>query len=202
MDYIERNRVVIAEIGRDLRLQKGELIRTGSHARFTPVGNYNSALLGTALHVGLKENPNRQGEHLKRCAARELALIRLVEQSAKHLLPEFPIFYGVLENAAGEPVGVLMEDFSQGGRYKVEDVTRSSIKPILDIEVPKELETIAGRKIDNYDLATMCFMVNGQRRIGDFDEMYSSMLPEELSHRYLISDLIDEKFTLRISYPL
>ncbi len=50
----------------------------------------------------------------------------------------------------------------------------------------------------------MCFTVNGQRRIGDFDEMYSCMRANEFLERYPIGDLIDgiEKFTLRISYSL
>ncbi len=204
MSYLERNQQTLAEIGQNLRLRRGSVIGRSPNTTFTSIGNYKSTILEKDLYIGLKENRHKEGDFLRGWVARELVLINMIEQRFPQLLPEFPVFHGILEHPTGETLGVLTEDFSYGGRYPVKGFPRSLFVDIPDKDVPKELEEIAGKEIDNYDLATMCFLVNGQRRIGDFGEMYSGMITTELSERYPIDDLMATivKYTLRIDYPL
>ena len=55
MDYLGRNRLLIAEIGQNLRLERGYEVGRGSGSRFTAVGHYRSKVLGDDVYVGLKE---------------------------------------------------------------------------------------------------------------------------------------------------
>ncbi len=204
MDYLGRNRLVIAEIGQNLRLERGYEVRRGSGSIFTAVGHYRSKVLGNDVYVGLKERKKFRGDVLRFPTARDLSLLRAIEQKLPHLLQEFPLFYGLLVDSTGEEVGVICEDFSQGGKYEVNEVTRSWRIPVRDDEIPKELERLKGRKIDNHDLATMCFLVDGRRRIGDFVEVFSGLSISEMEEIFPTSDLSKQlrKYTLRVKYNI
>ena len=83
-------------------------------------------------------------------------------------------------------------------------MTRSWRIPVRDDEVPKELEVLKGKQIDNHDLATACFLVNDKRRIGDFGEIFSGLSISEWEALFPTGDLLKQmkKCTLRVTYNL
>lgn len=204
MNYLERNHLVIAEIGQNLRLERGYQIGRDPGTRFTSMGHYKSDILGSDTYVGLKESKKFRGYVSRFVAARDLALLRKVEREMPRLLQEFPSFYGLLIDATGKEVGIICEDFSQGGKHEVREVIRSWLVSVEDAEVPKELEQLKGRKMDNRDLARMCFLVDGKRRIGDFEEIFSGLSGTEWEERLQFNDLLKQigKYTLRVRYKI
>ena len=194
MNYLERNQLLIAEIGQNLRLQRGKVIGVGTLSTFRSAGNYRSSLLDDDLYVGLKEIPSIR-HALDFQVALDLALIRAVEQNLPYMLSEFPIFYGLIRDSKGEKIGVVTEDFSKGGRYEVEDMGAYE-------ELPRELEKFLEMPITDYPLCTTSFLVNGQRRIGDFCIIYLYIHDEfEKFSPYDLKKEID-KYTLHIDYDL
>ena len=199
MNYLERNQLVIAEMGQKLRLERGKLIAdhhgfmTDRTTTVTSLGHYPSELLRGEVYVGLKEYSNKSKRTLPVVVATDLAIIHGAEQYVPQLLPEFPIFYGLLARSNGEPLGVLTEDFSKGGKYKVKDMYDS------DRNLPKELEALVGKRIDPYELATVCFTVNGQRRLGDFGAIHIALLAADWEEKYSFYDIMDSlaKYTLQ-----
>jgi hypothetical protein len=202
MDYLQRNRALIREMRQHMRFQRGEVIGRGSHATFTAAGHYGSSLLGEVVYVGVKEI-KLDGIALRLRTARELSILRKVEEKTPHLLPEFPIVYGLLADSPGRELAVFCEDFSQGGRYDIEPILQSWSQYISDEEVPKDLEKVKGSEIDNRDLATTCFMVNGKRRIGDFGEIRGIMRLQEADKVFPIDAIWKQmwRYTIRLTYP-
>lgn len=202
MDYLQRNRALIREMRQDLRFQRGEVIGKGSGATFTATGHYRSPLLGEDVYIGVKET-KLDGTVLRLRTAKELSMLHKVEEKTPHLLPEFPIVYGLLTDLTGREIAIFCEDFSQGGRYDVEPVLQLWGQYINDGEVPKDLKKVRGSKIDNRDLATTCFMVNGKRRIGDFGEICGLMSLQEADEAFPIDALWKQmwRYTIRLTYP-
>src|SRR3989344_1882947 len=167
MNYLERNQAIINEL-RGVRLERGNVVGRSYSMIFTSAGHYQSSVLGNTLYVGLKEynDPEQRKSSTEDRALGELHCVRTVAEQLPHLEAELPVFYGTLLDSEGKPVGIVTEDFSQGGRYEV----RSMVKD--KEEFPNELRGIFP-DIDSYDLAKVGFSVNGQRRLGDFSTLWS-----------------------------
>ncbi len=194
MDYLERNQLIVAEIGRNLRIQRTGHTAYSERTAFTPVGSYYSQVLREELFAGLKEGslPEWRVFH-------DLAFMRSLEGKFPHLVPELPIFYGLLRNREGAPLGVIMEDFSKGSKHKVHDVYEDGKN------LPGELRDLVGTpNLSNVELAKVCFMVEGCRRLGDFDSIRSGLSVPELIERFPFADLEEqlERYTLQIDYDL
>lgn len=182
MNYLERNHLVIAEVGQSLRLQRGVIVGSAEDTTFRYVGHYRSPSLDRELFVGLKEHKGyKAGRDLRQWITYELAFIRAVEHNFPYLLQEFPVFYGLLADQKGKPVGRITEDFSEGGRFKVFDIPNDPTR------LPTELRALIG---DDYEeLATMCFSVNGQRRLGNFDSIIRGVVEGKFPYSDLINEL-------------
>lgn len=98
---------------------------------------------------------------------------------------EFPSFYGLLARSNEEPIGILTEDFSKGGRYSVYNMHSNE-------NLPNEIETLVGKPIHPVDLATVCFMVNGQRRIGDLEEIRFVLFSTDWKERFSFDDIMKD----------
>lgn len=197
MTYLERNQAIIDEL-RGVRLERGDIVGSSSSMSFTSAGHYRSSVLGNTLYVGLKEytDPEKCKSSTEARALLELHCICTVAEQLPHLEVELPVFYGILFDRAGKPLGIVTEDFSKGGKYEVQDMTYD--RPEL---LPNELGEIFP-DMDYYELARVCFSVNGQRRLGDFSTSWSN----EFSHKFLMDDVVDQleegKHTLRLGYEL
>lgn len=120
-------------------------------------------------------------------------------------MPEFgdelPIFCGRLTNSQGEPLALVTEDFSQGGRFEVH--------PANPERLPHELSRLFdGHTLNPVDLLSLCFEANGKRRLGDFDQILSSIVKMSETDRLFPVDDIDDtddmrkRFILRLDYKL
>jgi|SRR3989344_1854397 len=170
MNYLERNKALIEEIRNCHELKIGKEISrseadSGMGAIVYSLGNYASRILNNELHLILKDKETIRPS-LERFVSRDLGLFRVIESRFLHLLPEFPIVYGMVLDADGQNFGFLSEDFTEGGKYE--------IKPEY-MDAPFELANAFGHTIDETELATTSFCVNGKRRIGDFGEFYSGL---------------------------
>ena len=130
------------------------------------------------------------------CNALCQGFIRKVAEGLPQLEPELPVFYGLLQYNDGNSVGILTEDFSQEGRY-----------PVLDMEawdnIPHELKSLVG-DLPNEELAHVGFMVNGQRRLGDFNTVRIGSDLDKWSEMFPFFDIYENlgKYTLRVEYNL
>lgn len=207
--YLERNQRILAEITEAFKtnkLQRGESVGKGTGFATYPIGGYDSSILGCKLHLCLKEYHKFRKE-IKDIwiysIARDLSLIRRVEAEVPHLLPEFPVFYGLLQSP-GDTFGVITEDFSKGAQHQVRNVSRSWGMTIKPEEVPRDLVKLVEKDIDDHDLATTCFLVNGQRRIGDFGEMFYDLMFPDFERVFPTEDLEKEfeNYIVKLDYKV
>ena len=182
MDYLERNRALLEEIRRLCTLRRGELVGESdfSGTRFASLGSYNSGVLDGHLFLGLKEYSNKRWERTSFAdsgLAHELTIIDAISKST--LRDELPVVFGHLRDKEGKHIGVLCEDFSQGGRYEVKCISYRQTELM-----PRELRKIFGAtgfEMDDKDqLEYVGFMVNGKRRLGDFNSFLGPRLAEEV----------------------
>ncbi len=199
MNYLKRNQLLIAEIGQNLRLERGQPVVDTGITKFTPLGNYQSEVLnGTDLYVGLKESTTTgTGFGVRMALARELSFIRAIADRYPHLSQELPSFYGAIKDGEGTHIGILVEDFSQSGKYRVDEASET--------DIPKELRDMFDNpQVGDFEMSRACFSVNGQRKIGDFNTMVWWMPHNELDKRFPFHEMWGEleKHTLQIDYPL
>lgn len=151
----------------------------------------------------MKDYLTREGDALRYTVSRNLALLDAVESAVPQLLGEFPVFCGLL-SCRGLPIGELTEDFSRGGQVRVKEVnTLSPLDSPPPELIPKELIAASGYPIHNDDLARMCFLVDGKRRIGDLKHAFS---PEAYQNpqRFDIQKVLKEldRYILDIDYEI
>ena len=206
MDYLERNHTILQEMS-SARLSKGLQVGvslTGDgkpKTVFNCLGNYDSEFLACELYTGLKRTLRHNSDTVSARATAELAVIRHIAQFYPHLVPELPAFYGLLVGKNGESLGSITEDFSKGGLYKVEDVFTPFMIKHRE-RIPTELKNaFVDMELDEEDLARMCFIVNGARRIGDF---YNIDLTQEAFDEIGFASLClnPGQYTLRIDYDI
>jgi hypothetical protein len=184
MFYLERNRAVVVELRELWRPQRGQSVGSSSaKMSFFSVGSYNSQVLGKEVFVGLKEyrNPNRDNSLLQ-FRAPEVATITAIAEHRPHLREDLPLFYALLRGAKGKPVGLLMEDFSAGGRRAVHGSSW----------VPAEVVELFGRDVLEEDfICNMSFNVgDGQYRLGDFYPFFKTFMKQHALARAPMSQAI------------
>jgi hypothetical protein len=164
MDYLERNRRVFDELKQaHLDLTEGNVIVETNYRRFINFGKFYSPTLSTEVHIGLKElYTDRQ--HYDTRVNDELMVIQKIAELFPHLVPELPLFYGLLRSRdTNEYRGIIVEDFSQNGKYRVDNIIS---EPRWH---PKEIiSAFPGVSIASDDLSHMGFWVGNGRRLGDF----------------------------------
>ena len=204
MDYLERNRVIIGELS-SVGLTAGHEVGYSKtfekkpKTTFVSIGSYDSACMGRRVYVGLKKSLV-QNKSMSDRAPVELAIINRIHREFPHLADELPLFYGALFKT-DECLGIVTEDFSEGGRYRVEDVFDT---PFLahPNQVPMELQRLFGEENDEYDLARMAFMVNGRRRLGDFDNIPKPLPFFKMIEFPKIYKSFGHQHVLRIDYDI
>jgi hypothetical protein len=194
MNYLERNRALIGEIRQNLALRIGNVVgRSDTGTIVYSLGHYRSGILGRELHLVFKDKEGVRSV-VNHVVAKDLALFRFIEERFPHLLLEFPVVYGMMLTAREEKFGILCEDFSEGGKYNIFQMTEGD-------DLPMELIDISEKRISKENLATACFSVNGRRRIGDFEEFYGNLslikLEELLQYRDIYRAI--EGVTLKLS---
>ena len=196
MTYLKRNKALIQEI-RDNHILKigNEIARSDTGMVVYSLGHYTSKILGKELHLALKDKKAKKSV-LDIIVSAELGLFRVIGSRFPHLLQEFPIIYGmIIDN--NNPLGVLTEDlaedFTEGGLHKIFSYHE------FDRNLPMELAGISKCKLDEEDMATTCFSVNGQRRFGDFEEFYKGFGVKDWDF-FPCKDIYDkiEEVTLKI----
>jgi hypothetical protein len=206
MNYLERNQQIIAELSQRARLSRGRVLGQSGNSRFTALGSYESDVTGGTVHIGLKQYEN-DFRILRDGASEDLSFLRTVSARFPDLVPELPLFTGLLAGMEGKLLGLLIEDFSRGGTSSVREMKDLSYTPE---DLPMELEELIGPQRNLNELARACFLVtdkdgNVHRRIGDFNTI---MLWMGLSKRFEVfpmGDLLEEDLdphTLKIDYPL
>src|SRR3989338_2811775 len=172
MSYLHRNRRLIEEI-RQIPLKRGALVGKSkvSNTTFTAVGSYKSEVLGRELFLGVKEYQEKFNVYFwNAILPEELAILERISKSS--LGEEIPVVYGHLRDREDRHIGVLCEDFSQGRRFEVREIS-----PHSKSNIPIELRETFGAtryEMDDVDiLSYVGFMVNGQRRLGDFNSLLS-----------------------------
>lgn len=120
MSYLERNSRLIKEVGTSMRLKSGTLRGESRNMKFSSVGVYHSEEVGQEVYIGIKEPKEKDKafwrEFLKQRFIFELAVMSVVAENMPHLLPELPLFYGLLVNNKGIPIAIVTEDFSRDGQ--------------------------------------------------------------------------------------
>lgn len=174
MNYLERNELILKEVVQ--HLQTRELL-TDSQIKelvwreFLPIGSFYSNVLQSTLFAGLK---GIMGIHASQRAEEELAVIGIINHNLPQLASELPQFYGVLIDIRGHEVGLVMEDFSQGDKYLVPDYEHvlKDMKGAKNRRLPYEVDDLFKGRC-TVDLDHLAFLVDGQRKLGDFDKIFS-----------------------------
>jgi len=95
-----------------------------------------------------------------------------------HLIDELPLFHGLLIDSAGREIGVITEDFTQGGKLSIRQAHDDS-------DQPEEIYNLIGGFAKPYDQTTS-FIVNGRRMIGDLGDLvggFSVLKPNAYTSR-------------------
>lgn len=189
MSYLERNAQIIAEVGRSLRLTRGEIVSWSNSTTVTVLGSYRSELLGNQLYIALKGTTGVTPED--RVIA-DLAFVSVVADQIPELEPELPLFLGLLRDQSGKALGTLTEDFSRGGRYKLWEINDFDLPN--QGPLPEKLRGFVGGRggllmIDDDALAGMFFKIGTvgnilERRLGDFDKACIYMSPDEREEKF------------------
>ena len=177
MAYLERNKLILDEI-RHLPLQRGQVVvdairMTGlevvTRTTVTSLGTYQSSVLQRDVHIALKEKLSYSGGLFYRNMelTDELSIIDVLSHSS--FQAELPLFYGHLRTSDGEHIGNITEDFTRQGKCEVRDI------PYTSEMLPRGIRDLFG--LQDYDMPDhdcldhVAFLVNGERRLGDFDNL-------------------------------
>lgn len=91
------------------------------------------------------------------------------------------MFYALLRGTKGRPIGILMEDFSEGGKLQVNGMnyTHPSISALFGDDV-----------LDSDRTRYMGFLVNGSIRYGDLYPIFRDYKKEEALARHPMNQAI------------
>ena len=127
MSWSENNQRILREIESSHTFRCTGEAQGGNSNRFVFTGSFDSRT--RRLWTGLKlPSMNRSASLLEQRAAHELTIFRIISEEQPWLIPAFPLFYGLVKKD-DEPVAIVMEDYTRGGK--------NSLKPVLDL--PGEL---------------------------------------------------------------
>lgn len=185
MYYLARNKEVVAEVKQLFHPERGIMVGDTSKTviAFTTLGSFPSSVLNREVFVGIKEyqDPEINLWIIGQRAPLELATIAAIAEHVVELRDGLPSFYALLRDSKGKPTGILMEDFSQGGKYRV-----SSYK-----FVPPQIIDLFGADIlDDDFICNMSFSVEGRIRYGDFYPFFQTFKKEEALARHPMSQAV------------
>lgn len=171
MSYLERNEALIAELqAQGDKLERGEVVGQSTFRTFTPAGSFQSEVLEREVCVGVKEHRDRDGLFFVSTeVARGLAVITIITEEIPQLAPKFPLFYGLVVDAA-ERAAIITEDFSRTGRLEITnyDNLNSGIPKVPELSDLEKVPDLFGTEsMSREDLFHMIFTVDGQTRLGD-----------------------------------
>lgn len=185
--YLIRNEQILSEM-RTLykEVNLGDEVGSSNRFEFFSTGSFQSRTLNTELFIGVKrrtkEWPDTDGFMTQMRFIQELAIISAIWKNFPEFVNQLPAFYGLLLNKTGIAIGMITEDFSQGGKFHVVNSAYGSYE-IKDIFVEDS--------VDDDEIEHMGFTVNGKRRLGDFWPMAKWKDRDEHSHRFG-EDLIEQ----------
>lgn len=180
MTYLERNLQILSEIGEGVALQRGQRIgESRNGTRFTALGHFPSETLNGEAFAGLKEmttlstHPNRRDEWTRRRAVLELAIYSNIADNLPHRADQVPSFYGLALDRRQKAMGIVMEDLSQGGAFKVDGMMVRAGQHYPDRQLVKELSNLFGFEVFDWDLGKSLFRTQGSNRIvlADVDQL-------------------------------
>src|SRR3989338_4535490 len=152
MDYLTRDRISLELVGNIGQFSRGNVSGKSSihGTTFTPLGQYEIGDLGQ-IYLGLKEYPLKgsKEEDWNSELAFDLAILQRLSQSS--LAGEIPRMYGHLRNEHGTHLGVLCEDFSEGGRHRAYDI-------VEERHYPTELRDIFELDLSDDEVRTIGFL--------------------------------------------
>ena len=162
--YLERNKLVISELrDKKVLLTCQDIVGQSTREVFYSAGVVDSIVIGKPIFVGIKKRSaefSDTGDYLTRIRfENELAIISAISNNFPELTEKLPLFYGVLVNKQGVAIGILTEDFSEGGLHKVREGGMSPYK-VRSLFVEGSLS-------DDH-IQSSAFTVNGKTRLGDF----------------------------------
>ncbi len=162
--YLERNKLVLSELrDKNISFVCQDIVGQSSWQVFYTAGVVDSSVLGKPIHIGIKrrstEFRDSTGYLTKERFVNELAILSAISNGFPGLSESLPEFYGMLVNRQGIAVGIITEDFSEGGLHKVREGGFSPYK-VRSLFVE-------GSVNDDY-IQRSAFTVNGKTRLGDF----------------------------------
>lgn len=184
MNYLERNRAIIAEIQSGISLKRGQLVGTSkSHGTtFTTCGACPSKVLGRNLFLGIKEfpktgNPRWDQDHIIDRTFNELPLVSAIFNEYPYLREKMPLFHALLIDSNGIPQATLTEDFSKGGTNSVSPGVFYNIDPK---RLSEDLSRLTGLRVYAHDIQSLCFGIYQERvtKLGDFDLLATAYYPK------------------------
>jgi hypothetical protein len=203
MYYLARNKELVGEARALFNPEKGRVVgdKSSSGVIFTTLGSFPSEVLGRDVFVGVKQysEGNNNEWKIQQRANLELATITAVAEYAVNLRDKLPTFYALLRGEKGKPRGILMEDFSQGGRLRVSSTSN----------IPNEVRDLFGADVIEEDFAcNMGFSVDGDTKYGDFYPFFQTFKKEEALSRHPMSQAMRQvnrnmwQYTFRLGRDL
>jgi hypothetical protein len=197
MSYLETSEQILEEIRGDSELVRKAFeilhdndqltpVGAGSKYWYFSVGSFDSLIHGR-LFMGIKISKNALPEEDYGLASVYSQI--LVDKFGDKIKGELPLFYGLLVNKKGSPIATISQDFSEGGKYRVEN--DNELNPLLD-------------KIFNderHSLIKCGIWVNNQRKLVDFNHIHDIRAEYKRTYKEL-QDKLKETNLGKIYEPL
>ena len=198
MDYLERNAKLLSEIHSTVGLGPRRLVDQGKSHRVSSIGSFHSITLDTQVFVALREPLGERSVDASFYS--DLTAICWIYDNFSELRGELPLFYGISTDAHGRK-GFITEDYSKNKVHPVEDVSEIGIWRWQEL-IPKQLLIGPLSEVDPYDLAKACFMVDGRRRMGDFDSLGISYHISRNPTLFRYLEIFETAQRFRVTLPL
>ena len=194
--FAERNPLVLKEIAalaeREVKEQIGPT--SGSGTKFYTLGSMYSQTLGREVHAGLKvvRNPQKTNYYF----LPSLVNLMVLEDICPEVSPLSPAFMGGIRRN-GEYVALLMEDYSEEGKKRVQTISKYSPKECLPQEIFRALDSE-----DMSEVSHIFCSIDGKLRMMDFNCLPWNESYEELAQEKRARAWDDEALLLAHSIIL
>lgn len=209
-NYLERNARVIAEMRNGPVFTRGPVVGSSQKTNVVSIGSYTSESFSGPLYVVLKERWQDRGRDPEQNAVFNLAAIVSIAQHIPELVPELPLFFGLLKHRDGKPIGTITEDFSQGGRYRIFDVFADLLH--YEGQLIDRLSSFLSSPrftISDEELARMFFSIDTGgdcfvRRLGDLDHAMQCLTMDQRMEKFpidlVMADIAKHALTLNYDF--
>lgn len=201
MYYLARNKEVVLKARRLFHPERETKVgnTSSSGVSFTTLGSFPSQVLEREIFVGIKEYQQSGERKTMRRAPLELATITAIAEHIPELRDDLPDIYALLRGTKGRPIGILMEDFSEGDRHQVNQIKdfHPSITSLFDGDV-----------LDSDRTCYMGFWVTERIRYADFFPIFRYKKEAEALARFPMRQAIGQvtrymwQHTLRLGKDL